>query len=97
MPVALLEAMAAKLPIVSTNVGGIPDVLTDGVDGLLVPPSDSKALAGALRRIILDRGLARSLSRNALARVARKYSIERVGRDYLSLYSDLLDRHDLCG
>jgi glycosyltransferase involved in cell wall biosynthesis len=64
-PVSVLEAMAAGLCIVSTNVGGIPHLLEDGCDALLVPPRDPEAMAEAVQRILTEPGLAAGLSRNA--------------------------------
>jgi glycosyltransferase involved in cell wall biosynthesis len=61
LPVALLEAMAAGLPVVATATGGIPEVVEDGVSGLLVPPDDPGALRGALERLASSPGLCRSL------------------------------------
>jgi glycosyltransferase involved in cell wall biosynthesis len=54
LPIALLEAMAAERPCVATAVGGIPEVVTDGVDGLLVPPGDPDALATAVSKLLAD-------------------------------------------
>lgn len=56
-----LEAMANKLPIVSTNVGGIPDIVKDGVNGIIVPPSDAQALAEALEKLIINESLRREM------------------------------------
>ena len=64
-PVTVVEAMACGLCVVSTNVGGIPNLLTPERDALLVPPSDSQAMAAAVKRICEDPGLARTLSGNA--------------------------------
>lgn len=66
-PVSVLEAMAAGLCIVSTNVGGIPYLLKDEHDALLVPPGNSDAMAHAVERVLYEPGLAARLSRNARA------------------------------
>ena len=64
MPVAVLEAMAAGLPVVTTPVGGIPDFFADGVNGLLAPPGDVAALAAALSRLLADPGLRAEMGRH---------------------------------
>jgi glycosyltransferase involved in cell wall biosynthesis len=64
-PVSVIEAMACGLCIVSTNVGGISRLLEDGVDALLVPPDDQKAMAAAIQRILSEPGLVKQLSANA--------------------------------
>ncbi len=64
-PVSVLEAQAAGLCVVSTNVGGLPFLLEDGKDALLVPPDDAAAMAGAVRRVLEEPGLAALLSHNA--------------------------------
>jgi glycosyltransferase involved in cell wall biosynthesis len=70
-PVSVLEAMAAGLCIVSTDVGGIPHLLEDGRDALLVPPRDPEAMAEAVRRILNEPGLAATLSQNARAKAEK--------------------------
>src|SRR5262249_17533910 len=62
-PVVLLEAMACGLCVVSTNVGGIPRLVSDGREGLLVPPRDPEAMAAAVRRVLDEPGLGGGLSR----------------------------------
>jgi len=64
-PVSVMEAMACGLCVVSTDVGGLPYLLDDEKDALLVPPDDAAAMAQAIRRVLSDRGLAERLSRNA--------------------------------
>jgi glycosyltransferase involved in cell wall biosynthesis len=70
-PVSVLEAMACGLCVVSTNVGGIPYLLDDGRDALLVRPGDPVAMAEAVRRLLTETGLAEELSRKARAKAER--------------------------
>ena len=65
MPISVLEAMASGLCVVSTNVGGIPYLLEDESDALLVPPNDPQAMTAAVCRILTEPGLAEKLSSNA--------------------------------
>jgi glycosyltransferase involved in cell wall biosynthesis len=64
-PVSVIEAMACGLCVVSTNVGGIPDLLTHGEDAILVPARDSAAMAAGVRQILTNPELARRISENA--------------------------------
>ena len=88
-PNALLEAMACGRPVVGSTAGGIPDVVRHERDGLLVPPGDAGALAGALRRLLGDRAAARALGRAGRERVARDFSPEAEAERYQSLYRRL--------
>jgi len=75
-PVAALEAMAARRPIVATTVGGVPECLTDEVTGLLVPRGDSAALATAIKRLLEDRELADRLADRAHTLVREQFSVQ---------------------
>lgn len=92
LPVALLEAMAAGMPIVGTTVGGIPDAIRDGRDGLLVPPRDPGALSAAVERLMGDAGLAAALAASARARAVERYGIESVARRIEEIYRAELAR-----
>ncbi len=67
-PIAVMEAMAAGLPIVATDAGGVPDAVHDGVDGFVVPRGDPQALAAALSKVISDPELRASMSQHAAGR-----------------------------
>jgi glycosyltransferase involved in cell wall biosynthesis len=75
LPHAVVEALSVGVPVVATAVGGVPEVVHDGENGLLVPPRDTEALAGALRRVLDEPGL-----RDRLASGARP-SVEGISRD----------------
>jgi glycosyltransferase involved in cell wall biosynthesis len=87
---AVLEAMAAGLPIVATAVGGTPEVVVDGVTGLLVPPRDPSALAGALVTLLQDADLRHRMGRAGRERVKQYFSLERMVRRTEALYEELL-------
>jgi len=82
MPMALLEAMATALPVVSTAVGGIPEALVDGRNGLLVPAEDPKALAVAIVRVLGDRSLAERLGQAARSTFEQRYELSRMVEAY---------------
>jgi glycosyltransferase involved in cell wall biosynthesis len=75
IPVALMEAMAEGVPVVATRLSGIPELVQDGVTGLLVEPHDPEALAAALERLLSDEALAARLSANARALVESSFNL----------------------
>lgn len=77
VPVALMEAMAAGVPVVSTRISGIPELVRDGETGLLVEQKDARALADALERLFRDRGLARRLAAAGRVHVLERYNLLR--------------------
>jgi glycosyltransferase involved in cell wall biosynthesis len=89
LSVALLEAMSCGVPIVSTPVGGIPDFIDDGVEGLLVPPGPGTALADAILAVLQDPALRRRLREQAHARVGRDYSYAAVLAQLRAVYAEL--------
>lgn len=76
IPVVLMEAMAMGVPVVSTRLSGITELVQDGVNGLLVAPNDAPALADAIQRLLHDPALARHFSRHGRATVEREFDIE---------------------
>jgi glycosyltransferase involved in cell wall biosynthesis len=89
---ALLEAMAVGLPVIATAVGGTPEVITDGVTGLLIPPRDPAALAGALARFLADPAGAKQMGAKARRHVAANFSLERLGREINEIYGELAEK-----
>lgn len=77
LPSAVLEAMANSLPVVATNVGGLPELVEHGVTGLLVPPSDPPALARALERLAADPQERRAMGERGRDRVEERFTMER--------------------
>jgi glycosyltransferase involved in cell wall biosynthesis len=90
LPISLLEAMAAEVACVATSVGGIPEALTDHVDGRLVPAGDPVALAQALTDTLTDHEARRAMAAAGHARVSEDFSIERAILRTQALYDELL-------
>jgi len=87
---ALLEAMAAGRPVVSSAIGGTDELIEDGVSGLLVPPADAGALAAALRRLLSDESLRTALARQARERVERDFTRDAMARRVTGIYEQIL-------
>jgi glycosyltransferase involved in cell wall biosynthesis len=86
LPMALIEAMSAVKPVIASAVGGIPDVLTHGEHGLLVPPGDPAALRDALSRLLGSRAERQRLAAAAYQRAIAQYGVERMADRYEELY-----------
>lgn len=90
--ISLLEAMARRRPVVASAVGGIPEVVTDGVDGLLVPPADPAALAVAVLRLATSPELRRRFGEAGFATVRDRFSIDAMVRRIEEIYDEELER-----
>jgi len=89
LPNALLEAMAMQVPVVVTRVGGIPQVIRDHENGVLVEPGDAKVLANAMREMIVNRDRATEMARRARETVEQNYSFEYRMDKMVQLYAEL--------
>lgn len=97
IPNVLMEAMSCGLPLVTTDVSGIPELVRDGVNGLLVSPDDPTAMAGALRRLERDPVLAGTLGSCAAKTIREDFDGERTSRQLANLFcrtSETIEPHD---
>jgi glycosyltransferase involved in cell wall biosynthesis len=91
---AAIEGMAASLPVVATDVGGLPEAVENGVTGILVPPTDPGAIANAVLRILAEPERARRMGAAGRARVEADFSVERLVSTVAGLYARLLRTED---
>ncbi|MBU7008216.1 glycosyltransferase [Phosphitispora fastidiosa] len=87
----VMEAMAMQKPVLATRVGGIPEVVTSGQDGLLVPPGDSEALAQGIKTLVGNRELASQLAAAARLTIEAKFTAEKMGADTAALYQKMTE------
>jgi glycosyltransferase involved in cell wall biosynthesis len=92
LPTVVMEAMAARLPVVASDVGGLSDMVTQGVEGALVPPDDVPALAAAIDRLLLDADARSQAGEAARLRAERDFSLQEQVRRLAEIYEDLIAR-----
>ena len=97
LPYALLEAMAAGIPVVATPVGAIPDVMSDGIHGFLVPQRDGKAIAEALAVLAGDRERLSWMSRACKRRIRAAFSIDRLAQELALHYAQMCGEVSVAG
>ena len=90
LPLSVIEAMAAGLPVVATAVGGVPELVVEGETGLLAPARDPEALAQALGQLLDDRGLRERLGEAGRARAEERFDLPRFREAHIALYRSLL-------
>jgi glycosyltransferase involved in cell wall biosynthesis len=95
LPVSVLEAMAAGLPVVASRVGSVPELVVHGETGILVPPGDESALAAALSSLVADAAERRRLGEAGRARAEKRFDLEPFRRAHVELYSRELARRGL--
>jgi glycosyltransferase involved in cell wall biosynthesis len=89
VPIAILEALALGKPVVATRVGGVPEVIQDGANGILVPPEDPRALADAVSALLADPPRATALAASGRATVVARFSADGMVRQIERLYLEL--------
>lgn len=92
LPLSILEAMAAGKPVVATAIGGTDEAVLHGTTGVLVPPADAAALAGAIQTILAHPVLARAMGTAGKQRVAQQFSVEHMVERTTSVYDWLLNK-----
>jgi glycosyltransferase involved in cell wall biosynthesis len=94
---SLLDAMACARPIVATRTGGIPEIVEDGANGLLVPPRDAGSLAAAIVRALKDEPLRQRMAAEGLARVRERFTVERMVEQTAAVYARVASRPHAAG
>jgi sugar transferase (PEP-CTERM/EpsH1 system associated) len=92
MPITVLEAMCAALPVVATNVGANSELIAEGETGFLIEARNDEAMAERLARLFVDRGLTRKFGLAGRRKVEREYSLDTMVRRYEQLYLSLINR-----
>ncbi|MBI1870453.1 MAG: glycosyltransferase family 4 protein [Chlamydiae bacterium] len=90
LSLSILEAQAAGVPVVASNVGGISEVVVDGKTGILVPPQDSQALERTLNKMLEDPALARHMGSQGREHVSQKFNLDRMTDKVIALYEKVL-------
>jgi glycosyltransferase involved in cell wall biosynthesis len=92
-PLCVLEAMAARLPVVATRVGSLPELVEDGLTGVLVPPGNPQAMAEALQRILSGSATGRAMGERGRERVQARFTRRRMVGRTADLFWELARRH----
>ena len=90
-PMAPAEAMVLGVPVIATRVGGIPELIEDGVSGLLVPPRNSKMLAQAIKNVLQDNNLKEMLASNGIKRIKNHFSSTIICNKLVNYYQGVLE------
>ena len=91
-PLAVMEAMAAGLPVIATQVGGVPELVQSGGQGLLVPAGDRVAFAAAMKALLYDTETRQAMGRAAQTRAVREFKVERMVEGYANLYREMVKK-----
>ncbi|MDN5312645.1 MAG: hypothetical protein PWQ68_1618 [Thermoanaerobacteraceae bacterium] len=86
--IAALESMSCGVPVVASNIGGLKEIITDGIDGFLVPPNEPHLFANAIEQAILNK---KTISIQSRKSIEKKYSLEVMGENLIKIYNELLN------
>ena len=84
----IIEAQAAGVPVVATKVGGVVDIIDDGIDGLLVTPGDPESMAEGINRVLRDQELSSTLAKNAYLKVLSRFTLEKMAEKTIKVYQE---------
>ena len=87
-----MEAMAAGLPVIATGVGGVPELVESGAQGLLVPAGDREGFAAAMKTLLHNAETRQGMGDAAQARAAREFRVERMVEGYANLYRETVQK-----
>ena len=87
---ALMEAMSSGCAVIGTNVGGIPSLIKNGYNGILVPQKDSKELAGAIIALLKNRKKAQIMGQKASNFIRKNYSWGKIGKEFIDIYKSII-------
>ena len=90
LPYTILEAGLAKLPVIATNVGGIPEIIKDGEAGLLVPPANSEELANAIKKLTNNPNLREKLADNLHQKITQEFTLSKMLTATITAYNELI-------
>lgn len=86
LPYVILEAGLAGLPVIASDVGGIPEIIENGKSGLLIPPANPKEIASAIKKLIEDKTLRENLAKNLHEKIKKEFFLDKMLRETISLY-----------
>jgi glycosyltransferase involved in cell wall biosynthesis len=89
-PLTLLEGLSSGLPVIATSVGGIPEIIQDGVNGFLVPPKDPESIANGILKLANDPKLMKRLGEAARKTILDRYTAEKVVSQYGEIYNKVV-------
>ncbi|HHI82100.1 MAG TPA: glycosyltransferase, partial [Rhizobiales bacterium] len=89
LPNVIVEAQSQRLPVISTTVSGVPELVSDGENGLLVEPEDPKALSQALQQLIVNTGQRREMGKKGEEKVRRHFDHEKSITDLTGLFASI--------